>query len=143
MGKFELYAKSLLNVAPTVANLKALTDAQAGLIYKKDDWTDVHGDEIELQELANVMFHFQVGTGQGLRQLQRTLNGMGASPPFQIDGKWTDATLAALKKVDQKVVYAKYKEGCRQFYKNEVAAKPELNRYLKGWLARIDVFPVL
>lgn len=142
LSTFKRYSQSLLNIPPTAANLKALTDAQAGIIYKKDDWDPVHGDEIALQELANIVFDFEVdrGTGEAVKLLQKTLNGLGASPPFQITGTWTPSLLAALNKMDQRVVFTKFQDGCIKFYEDEVAKRPELNKYLKGWKSRVYSF---
>jgi len=45
MATFQNCAKRYLDIEPTLDNLKALTDAQAGQIYKPLYWDKVHGDE--------------------------------------------------------------------------------------------------
>jgi len=78
-GTFQSCAKQYLGIEPTLENLKALTDAQAGKIYKPLYWDKVRGDEIEPQELANIVFDFQVNAGANASKLlQRVLNDVGA-----------------------------------------------------------------
>ncbi|MCW0425293.1 glycoside hydrolase family 108 protein [Xanthomonas sacchari] len=144
LATFRLYAKSLLQLEPTLDNLRALTDAQAGVIYKTCYWNAVHGDEIALQPLANILFDFQVNAGNNaIKLLQRVLNAQAPALKLPEDGKFGPATLAALKAADQRALYARYKQGRRDYYQRLVAAKPPLGKFLKGWLARTDSFPDL
>ncbi|WP_431257280.1 glycosyl hydrolase 108 family protein [Roseateles chitinivorans] len=39
----------LLGIAPTLDNLLALTDAQAGIVYKRQYWDPLRGDDITSQ----------------------------------------------------------------------------------------------
>jgi lysozyme family protein len=143
-GTFTLYAKSLLNVDPTIDNLRALTDAQAGVIYKSQYWDKVHGDEITLQPLANIVFDFQVNSGNNAgKLLQRVLNTLGATPPLGVDGSVGKGTMAALARADQVAVYQAYKQGRKDFYNRIVANDPTQKRFINGWLARVDSFPDL
>src|SRR4051812_5514526 len=80
---FETCARQYLGIEPTLDNLRALTDAQAARIYKPLYWDEVHGDEIELQELADIVFDFQVNAGGAASKLlQKVLNDLGARPPL-------------------------------------------------------------
>ncbi|WP_369981268.1 glycoside hydrolase family 108 protein [Xanthomonas bundabergensis] len=144
LGTFRLYAKSLLQLEPTLDNLRALSDAQAGVIYKACYWNAVHGDQIALQPLADILFDFQVNAGgNATRLLQRVLNDQTPALQLPADGKFGAATLAALLAADQRDLYARYKQGRRDYYRRLVDAKPALGRFLKGWLARVDAFPDL
>jgi lysozyme family protein len=144
MGTFERCAGQYLGIEPTVENLKALTDAQAGRIYKPLYWDKVRGDEIELQELANIVFDFQVNAGgNASKLLQKALNDLGASPPLEVDGAIGPATIAALKGMDQSEVYRRYKQGRVGYYKDLVAERPALGKFLNGWLNRVSSFPDL
>lgn len=145
MQRFQQTSKELLGIPPTLDNLKALSDAQAGIIHKATEWDKVAGDQIALQELANVVFDFYAEgyAGDAIKLLQSTLNDLGASPKVSLSSNWTPATLTALNKADQKVVYAKYKDGRKKYYNDLVARRPELGKYLKGWIARVDSFPKL
>jgi len=139
---FKAYAESLLGVAPTLDNLKALTDEQAGKIYKKMYWDKVHGDEMEVQELAEIVFDFYVNAGANASKLlQSVLNDLGAN--IGVDGAIGKGTMAALAQVDQIEVYRRYKEGRKKYYEDLVAKRPPLGKFLKGWLNRVNSFPDL
>jgi lysozyme family protein len=144
IGTFQQCAQRLLNLQPTLDNLRALTDAQAGIIYKALYWDKVHGDEIALQPLANIVFDFQVNAGANASKLlQRVLNTLGASPQLTVDGAIGAGTMAALAHADAVAVYTAYKQGRKDYYTNLVNQRPSLGKFLKGWLARVDSFPDL
>jgi lysozyme family protein len=144
METFQNCAKQYLGIEPTLDNLKALTDAQAGKIYKPLYWDKVHGDEIELQELANIVFDFQVNAGgNASKLLQKALNDLGAKPPLQVDGDIGPTTISMLKSMDQNEVYRRYKQGRIDYYKDLVANRPALGKFLNGWLNRVNSFPDL
>ncbi len=135
-------AKKLLNVDPTLENLKDLTDAQAGTIYRALYWNPVRGDETELQDLANIVCDFYVNAGaNATKLLQRVMNDLGAS--LTVDGGIGPASLAALASLDQTDVYRRYKSGRITYYQNLAQAQPDLNKFLKGWLNRVNAFPDL
>ena len=80
MRVFRFTAHPLLGLAPTSANLRALTPAQAGIIYRARYWIPVCGDRIAHQELANNVFDFYVNSGSHATSLlQSVVNDMGAS----------------------------------------------------------------
>jgi lysozyme family protein len=144
MGVFKECAQKYLGVAPTLENLKALTDAQAGRIYKPLYWDKVCGDQIALQELANIVFDFQVNAGgSASKLLQRVLNELGAKPALEVDGDVGPGTLAALAKADAKAVYRRFKEGRIAYYQDLVARRPPLGKFLNGWIKRVNSFPDL
>lgn len=144
METFQSCAKRYLGIEPTLENLKALTDAQAGKIYKPLYWDKIRGDEIEPQELANIVFDFQVNAGANASKLlQRVLNDLGAKPPLAVDGAIGSTTMAALTSMDQTEVYRRYKQGRIDYYEDLVAKRPALGKFLKGWLNRVNSFPDL
>jgi len=139
---FKAFAQPLLNVSPTLANLKALTNQQAGVIYKVEYWDKVQGDAITLQDLANILCDFYVNAGANATKLfQRVLNDMGAALP--ITGKVGPQTMAALQTQDQKQVYGNYKQGRIDYYNNLVKKNPKMKKFLKGWMNRVNAFPDL
>ncbi|MGE7136932.1 glycoside hydrolase family 108 protein [Luteibacter sp. NPDC031894] len=142
LATFKQCAQSLLNIEPTLANLKGLTDAQAATIYKALYWDKVCGDKLQPQELANIVFDFQVNAGaNAARLLQRVLNNLGAMPQITVDGVIGRGTLAAIAKTDPQKLYIAYKKGRKDYYINLVNQRPALGKFLKGWLARVDSFP--
>ena len=144
LGTFRNCAKKYLGLEPTLDNLRELSDAQAAKIYKPLYWDEVRGDEIELQELANIVFDFQVNAGDSASKLlQRVLNDLGATPPLSVDGDVGAGTMGALKSADQKAVYRAYKQGRVAYYQDLVARRPVLGKFLNGWLKRVNSFPDL
>lgn len=139
---FEAYAESLLEIEPTLENLKTLTDDQAKQIYKAEYWDKVHGDDIQLQDLAEIVFDFFVNAGAHASELlQRTLNHLGAS--LKIDGDIGENTLKALGNADPIKVYRRYKQGRIDYYNRLVSQNPRLRKFLNGWLNRVNSFPNL
>jgi len=139
---FKAFAQPLLGISPTLTNLKALTNKQAGVIYKVEYWDKVQGDDITSQDLANILCDFYVNAGANATKLfQRVLNKMGAD--LTVDGKIGSGTLAVLKTQDQKQVYANYRKGRIDYYNNLVKKNPKLKKFLKGWMNRVNAFPEL
>ena len=144
MQTFTAFARPLLGIEPTLAHLKALTNQQAGVIYKTRYWDAVRGDEIALQALADIVFDFYVNAGTNAsRLLQTTMNAAGARPAVEVDGDIGPETIKALKPLDQTAVYRRYKQGRIDYYTDLAANHPSLAKFLKGWLNRVNAFPTL
>ena len=144
LATFQRCAQRYLGIEPTLENLKALTDTQAGKIYKPLYWDKVRCDDIALQELANIVFDFQVNAGgSAAKLLQRVLNELGAQPPLNVDGEVGPGTMTALARTDQSEVYRHYRQGRIDYYQDLVAKRPALGKFLKGWLIRVNSFPDL
>ncbi|RMH69973.1 MAG: N-acetylmuramidase [Gemmatimonadetes bacterium] len=142
MNTFKQHAQSLLGVEPTLDNLKALTDEQAAKIYKKMYWDRIKGDDMQLQELAEIVFDFYVNAGANASKLlQRVICDMGQQ--IAVDGGIGPATLRALNQLDQKEVYRRYKKGRLEYYQNLCEKNPKLKVFLKGWTNRVNSFPDL
>src|SRR6266850_3353936 len=93
-------AQNLLGLEPTLDNLKSLTDAQAGAIYRDLYWNKTRGDDIDSQTLANIVCDFYVNAGaNATKLLQTVLSGMGQA--LNVDGAIGPASVQALQAVDQ------------------------------------------
>lgn len=136
MSTFQACSRKLLGIEPTSENLKALTAAQAGIIYRDKYWNKVHGDEFKLQELANMVCDFYVHAGFNATKLfQGVLFDMGAD--VAIDGHIGPSTMAALKTLSEREVYAAFKQERIRYYENLGGKHP---KFVKGWLARANSF---
>lgn len=141
---FKAFGHQLLGVDPTLDNLKRLTDAQAGTIYKTLYWDRLRADEIGLQPLAEILVDFYVNAGaNAVKLLQRVLNELGAQPLLSVDGMTGMDTRRALQQMDPTQVYRRYRQGRSAYYEDLVQQRPSLQRFLKGWLARVAAFPDL
>ena len=140
LNTFGRCAQSLLAVDPSLDNLKALTDDQAGIIYKALYWDPIHAGEYPTQNLANIVFDFYVNAGaNATKLLQTVLNDLGAA--LTVDGSIGPASLQALAGADADDLYRRYKAGRIAYYQNLVARQPSLSKFLKGWLNRVNSFP--
>lgn len=139
MAVFRECSHHLLGIEPTSPNLKALTDAQAGIIYKKRYWDSVQGDIVNPQDLANIVCDFYVNAGtHATTLLQQTLNNMGAR--LVVDGRIGPASVQFLNGVDATAVYRHYKQGRIKYYHGLGQRYP---KFLQGWLNRVNAFPDL
>ena len=139
MATFRQCSHDLLGIDPTSENLKALTDGQAGIIYRSLYWNKMSGDDIQLQDLANIVCDFYVNSGtHATVLLQRILNRMGAH--VTEDGAIGDASIEALNGFSQTDVYRQYKKGRVDYYQSLAQRFPQ---FLKGWLNRVNAFPNL
>ena len=140
MRTFQHCAHPLLGVEPTSENLKALTDGQAGIIYRALYWDKMNGDAFALQELANIVCDFYVNAGTtATALLQRIMNGMGAH--VVVDGVLGPGSLQALAALPAGDVYGRYKQERIAYYERLAAARPALAKFLNGWLQRVNAFP--
>ena len=137
MSTFQQCSHVLLGLEPTSANLRVLTDAQAGIIYRARYWNAVQGDNLECQNLANILCDFYVNAGtHATCLLQKIIQNEGAS--VVCDGVIGRGTLQALHAMPQDQIYNAYKAGRVAYYQNLGQRYPQ---FLKGWLARVNDFP--
>jgi lysozyme family protein len=137
LATFQAHAQSLLGIAPTLDNLKSLSNGQAAILYKTLYWDPLHCDAIGLQCLAEDLFDFQVNAGDHAVLLLQTLLG----PPLTADGRFGADTLAALEAADQTTLYPAYRQGRIEYYQHLANEHPVLQRFLPGWLRRAQWFP--
>jgi len=136
MATFQLCAHELLGIDPTSQNIRALTPAQAGIIYKASYWNKMQGDAFALQDLANIVCDFYVNAGtNATKLLQTVLQGMGAA--IAADGAIGPATMQALDGFVQEDVYNAYKQGRINYYQ---ALGVKYPMFLNGWLNRVNSF---
>jgi lysozyme family protein len=139
MATFRQCSHELLGIDPTSDNLKALTDAQAGIIYRILYWDKMGGDSVQSQDLANIVCDFYVNAGtNATAMLQRILNSMGAK--VIPDGWIGPASIQALNALNQTDVYRQYKRSRIHYYQTMSQRFPQ---FLSGWLSRVDAFPSL
>lgn len=108
-----------------------LTVEQATEIYRQEYWNPLY-DRIDSQAVGTKIF--DMGVNMSPRRAVRKLQGV----LFVIaDGVFGPGTLAALNTAGEAVL-PEYKARLESYYQDLVAVKPELGRFLKGWLRRVN-----
>src|SRR5271167_3410960 len=69
ISTFRICACELLGLEPTSVNLRALTDAQAGIIYRDLYWNKISAGEFQSQDLAELVCDFYVNAGKNATSL--------------------------------------------------------------------------
>ena len=135
----------------TVADLKAMTDAQWHTIFKKFYWDKWKADQILDQSIANTVVDWVWASGQyGITNVQKLL-GVAA------DGVVGPKTLAALNSKDAKKLfrdiyaarlsyYNRIIQASVQKYERKIGRKSTRQeqlkytneRFRKGWIRRLD-----
>lgn len=130
---FKQYAKSL-DLPPTVDALKTLTEDQAKFIYREQFWNAMHGDEINDQQLATLIFDAFVN--QGYRGLKLAQKEAGATA----DGNVGPQSLQAFNSASARLLFDQIKDARKKYYVDLAEKKPQMGVFLKGWLNRVNSF---
>lgn len=110
--------------------MKALTKDVVKPFYKKMYWDKERCDDLP-KGLDYLAFDFAVnaGTGQAAKFIQRAVGAVD-------DGSIGPGTLALVEKADPHELIAKFTKEKEDFYKDLAARKPDLSKFLNGWLVR-------
>lgn len=104
--------------------------------FYRDWWTTRRFGEIKSQEVANLIFDFNVNSGSAIKILQRIV-GVTA------DGAMGPATIAAINKMDPAKLHEALKAERLKLYQSLVAKDPTQGVFWDGWMARLASFPTL
>jgi lysozyme family protein len=139
MNTWKKNAKDLLNVEPTLDNLKNITDEQATTIYKARYWDEYGLDKLCDGDLKYMMFDFCVNSGpNAVKIIQKTLNQLGAK--VTVNGQMNSQTIDAINAADNLKLYNTFKNNRLIYYKKIVENDPTQEKFLKGWTARTNGF---
>lgn len=125
---------------PTVQQMKDLTVEQAKTIYKGTYWDKICGDFIVNQSVAELMFQFIIGSGQGqISDIKDIANKVGGKTTLIInDSAITKMDANFINLLDQELFFDRMKEWRFDFYKRVVAKNPAKLKFLKGWQNRLN-----
>lgn len=106
-------------------------------IYNKKYYRGNKLDEIEDKRVSLSICDWVVNSGKwGLKKAQSTLNKLGYN--LVVDGVFGNKTIQALNEVDSDKFLEMYHNSQRNFYRNIVKYNPTQNKFLQGWLNRVD-----
>lgn len=132
-------AHDLLGLAPTLSTLKALTDRDAGVIYKRRYWDAMRADAIPHQGLAEALVDFLVNAGHhAVMALQQSINDVDPSRALAIDGVLGPTTFQALLDTPGSILAARLAARRIDYYRGLVARTPSLCKFLAGWTNRTE-----
>lgn len=126
----------------TIEDLKKISNAEVTHIAKVGFWDKIGGDQIKDQSLAELMFDFAWGSGNGRanKLVQNILNDQFGKR-LVVDGVTGPKTIAAINSVDPKKLFNCYWEGRKKWLEYIVKKRPENSKFLKGWMNRLLSFP--
>lgn len=126
--------ESYLKRPPTEQDMRNMPRHIALAIFKQLYWDRIKGDQIRDQQVANILFDGHVNHGKwGIQMMQQAL---GVSR----DGVVGPQTLAAINNANPFTLFNEYKKIRRAGYIDLVRRRPKDERFLRGWLIRIDSF---
>lgn len=109
-----------------------------GLIFKREYWDKVQGDNLKSQGIANLLADWYWGSGtNAVRNLQQVLN-RSFGYKLAEDGVMGNLTLAAANKVDQERLFKLLHEEKIDFYGQIVKNDSSQSANYKGWLNRAN-----
>lgn len=132
MATFTAYRKKRGQPAPTIQDLKNISDADWYDIFKTLYWDRWKGDEIKSQAVANILIDWVWASGvHGIKRPQRILG-------VTVDGLVGPTTLSYLNAADPKRLFDAIKADRIKFIDEICKARPANERFRKGWMNRIN-----
>lgn len=116
-----------------------LTQAQAIEIYRRDFW-DKTWDAIESQEVATALLDASVNMGRmaAVKLLQKAANRIYHREMLVVDGVFGRKTLDAVNVASEDVL-REFRASRTLFYVDLAWVKPEMKKFLPGWIRRAVV----
>jgi hypothetical protein len=120
--------------------IKNLTIDQAIPIYKNKYWDKIRGDEIENDSLAALMMFSIVNSGLAqIKVFKKLINlVLDKNVVAETSDPFTHIEITILNDLDQQLYFDLLKTTRKRFYENLVKADPGKQKYLKGWLNRLE-----
>lgn len=129
---FTEYKKRKGQKAPTVTDLKNISDAEWRDVFKSLYWDRWRADEIKSQAVANILVDWVWASGShGIKRPQRLLG-------VKADGIVGKQTIAALNAMDAATLFKMIKDDRAKFIDEICKARPKNEKYRKGWMNRIN-----
>lgn len=139
---WQAYAQQDLGVAPTLANLKVISDAQAELIYRKHYWEPKGFCQIQHDRVGLMVYDWSITSGGAGKAIQNLLRRQFAQQ-LTLDGIIGPQTIAALNAVaDQQILLMAITKIRRDYYIalaiDRQGRRTSNYKFLKGWLNRVQ-----
>jgi len=131
---YQAYCKLKGKPEPTLDDLKNISDTEWTDVLKVMFWDKWKADEIKNQSVANTLVDWYWGSGKwGIVIPQRILG-------VHDDGLVGQHTLSALSEVNQRGFFNAIYFERSKFLHNIVKRDPSQERFIKGWIGRLNSF---
>lgn len=132
IGTFTEYRRKKGLSAPTVKDLKNISDAEWLDVFKSLYWDRWKADEIKSQSVANILVDWVWASGvHGIKRPQKLLGVVA-------DGLVGAKTIAAINAADPRHLFDAIKADRAKFIDEICKARPKNEKYRKGWMNRIN-----
>ena len=132
IGTFTEYKKRKGQKAPTVTDLKNISDAEWHDVFKSLYWDRWKADGITSQAVSNIVVDWVWASGvHGIKRPQKLLGVVA-------DGLVGAKTIAAINAADPKKLFDTIKADRAKFIDEICKARPKNEKYRKGWMNRIN-----
>lgn len=136
------FAQLDLGLTPTLENLKALSDAQAEIIYRRRYWEPQGFCQIRDDRVGLMLYDWSITSGGAAKQTQQLLVN-SYHQALAIDGAIGPQTIQALNAVSDQTALLNDITRIRKNYYTALAFNPDGRqsknyKFLKGWLNRVD-----
>lgn len=125
--------RKYINPNGTCADVKRMTHEQYSLVLRRY-WDRWKADEIHDQQVADLLVDWVYHSGVWGIKIPQDILGVTT------DGIVGPVTIAAVNRQDPREFHAKVWERRKRFLHGIVAARPVQQRFLKGWLNRLNDF---
>ncbi|SPL72533.1 glycoside hydrolase family 108 protein [Acinetobacter stercoris] len=136
------YAQVDLGVAPTLDNLKKISDDQAEVIYRKRYWEPKGFCQIKNDRVGLMVYDWTITSGGAAKEIQKLLVN-AYHQKIAIDGVMGSQTINALNSISDQIDLLNSITKIRKQYYTSLAfkkngEKSKNYKFLKGWLNRVD-----
>ncbi len=131
-----------MGLAPTLQNLKNLSDTQAEIIYRKRYWEPKGFCQISNDRVGLMVYDWTITSGGASKEIQKLLVNH-YHQNIAIDGAMGPQTIQALNAVSDQIALLNAITNIRKNYYTALAfqangAKTKNHKFLQGWLNRVD-----
>lgn len=116
-------------------DIRNLTVAQAGEIYKREYWDSIGLDGVAETRPLFALSIFDAAVNHGPVQAKKLAQKAAGT---MADGIWGPLTRKAFRDRSDTVLVEMMCFYRRQYYKDLAGRKPAMEKFLKGWLRRVD-----
>jgi lysozyme family protein len=121
-----------INRAIQPGEMAKLTKLDVKPFYKSMYWDKVRGDDLPVGvDYAVFDFAVNAGVARAAKFLQRAVGAVD-------DGVVGSGTLGRVAKIDPTVLLKNFADQKQRFYNGLATTNPTQQKFLKGWLARVD-----